>query len=171
MVLGEAAYLYELSRKEGSHEISSIGVSMERPDNPASVDKEGIGLQQAVRKSLDSFSGTSIDLIIGHLPGTIRGDQAEINAYKAVFDDRIPPVIGNKWKVGHSLGASLASSIELALTIFEQQALPPMPPFFEINTSKFKEINSILITALGFGGQSVSLILSRNQERAINLVD
>lgn len=171
MVLGEAAYLFQLSRGESNVEIRSMGISMERPDNPASVDREGTGLQNAVHRSLDGFNGGLIDLIIGHLPGTLKGDQAEMNAYKAVFKENIPPVIGNKWKVGHSLGASLASSVEMAMLIFDKQSLPPLPGFLGIDTSGVKKIDSILITALGFGGQSVSLILSRNREGVANIVD
>ena len=81
-----------------------------------------------------------------------------INAIKKVFKDKIPALTCNKWKIGHTLGASGMLSLELALLMMENQSFVSTP-FLPQN--KPKKIQTILINAVGFGGNAVSLLLSK----------
>ena len=62
-----------------------------------------------------------VDVIVMHAPGTIKGDLSEHNAIEKVFGNKLPFLTTNKWKIGHTFGASGMLSIELALLILEHQ--------------------------------------------------
>ena len=91
-------------------------------------------------------------------PGTIKGDNAELTAIKHVFGENIPALTSNKWKIGHTLGASGGFSIELAILMLQNQTFIPIP-FMDAKSPK--TINKILINAIGFGGNAVSILVGR----------
>ncbi|GAK74587.1 hypothetical protein JCM19314_2485 [Nonlabens ulvanivorans] len=65
----------------------------------------------------------------------------------------------NKWQLGHSLGASSALSIAMALEMFDKSTLFTIPYLESTFTNpRGKEVNpqKILINATGFGGNAVS---------------
>jgi len=65
----------------------------------------------------------------------------------------------NKWKVGHTFGTSGILSIEMALLMMEHQQFIGVPFVTEPNPRKV--IRNVLINAVGFGGNAVSILLSR----------
>jgi 3-oxoacyl-(acyl-carrier-protein) synthase len=65
----------------------------------------------------------------------------------------------NKWKIGHTLGASGMLSIDFAMIMLEHQEFIGVP-FTSIPNSK-KAIRKVLINAVGFGGNAVSVLLSK----------
>ncbi|MBL4659939.1 MAG: hypothetical protein JKY19_06260, partial [Alcanivoracaceae bacterium] len=81
-----------------------------------------------------------------------------INAIKAIFTEQLPAITTNKWKLGHTLATSGMLSIELALLMFEKQHFIAVP--YINNPKQPKQINTILINAVGFGGNAVSILLS-----------
>ena len=106
-----------------------------------------------------------IDLIVCHSPGTLKGDLAEQKAIEAVFSKNIPLMTTNKWKIGQTLGASGALSIEFALLTFHHQCAVGLPYTDTPDFSGFlqtKKLNHILINTAGFGGNMVSILLSKN---------
>jgi 3-oxoacyl-(acyl-carrier-protein) synthase len=96
-------------------------------------------------------------VIVTHTPGTIKGDQAEINAIKKVFGDAMPALTTNKWKLGHTFGASGMLSIEMAVFMMQSQIFFSVP-YLE-NQRKPKKIGRVLVNAVGFGGNAVSILL------------
>jgi 3-oxoacyl-(acyl-carrier-protein) synthase len=64
----------------------------------------------------------------------------------------------NKWKIGHTFGASGALSIELAILMMLHQKFIDIP-FLE-NQKQPKQIKKVLVNAVGFGGNAVSILLS-----------
>ena len=64
----------------------------------------------------------------------------------------------NKWKIGHTFGASGALSIELAILMMLHQKFIDIP--FLDNQKQPKQIKKVLVNAVGFGGNAVSILLS-----------
>jgi 3-oxoacyl-(acyl-carrier-protein) synthase len=93
-----------------------------------------------------------------HAPGTIKGDEAELNAVQKVFS-KTPYLTTNKWKIGHTYAASGAMSLEMGILMLQHQECIPNP--FYKNTETPTEINHIMVNAVGFGGNAVSLIVSK----------
>ena len=65
----------------------------------------------------------------------------------------------NKWKVGHTLGTSGMLSLELAIMMILNNQFIDVP-FAEKQIHK-KQIKNVLINAVGFGGNAVSILISK----------
>jgi 3-oxoacyl-(acyl-carrier-protein) synthase len=65
----------------------------------------------------------------------------------------------NKWKVGHTFGASGMLSLELALMMMQHNQFVGVP--FAINQKPRENIRKVLINAVGFGGNAVSVLVSK----------
>jgi len=159
MILGEAAGLCLIEKNPTSKPLAFIkgfGFGSEMLKNPVSLSPKAENLQIALNQIVDNFPKEEIDVIISHTPGTIKGDEAEFNAIHSVFKDKIPYILNNKWKIGHTFGASGIMSLELALMILKHQKLINYP--FS-NQEKPKEIRNILINSMGFGGNAISILV------------
>jgi 3-oxoacyl-(acyl-carrier-protein) synthase len=65
----------------------------------------------------------------------------------------------NKWKLGHTFGASGMLNLEMALLMMQHQQFIGVPFVTEQNPRK--AIRNVLINAVGFGGNAVSVLVSR----------
>lgn len=159
MVLGEAAASFVLSTKPTNPPlawITGVGYAMEPLSSPTSISENGIALQKAMRMALQEAGLAKVDAIVTHTPGTIRGDQAEYHALKQIFPEQLPAITNNKWKIGHTLGASGALSLEMAILMLQKQAFIPLP-FLE--QAEPDRLETIMVNATGFGGNAISLII------------
>jgi 3-oxoacyl-[acyl-carrier-protein] synthase II len=162
---GGALFLLEPPRHRGEPPlgiIRGIGCAKESIANLTGISEMGDGYVQAMTRALTSCrSSTSIDAVILHAPGTRRGDRAELCAIRQVFPDALPLLISTKHFTGHALGASGALSIAYALSLFKDLTAF-RPPRFDtlMATSLSRPINNILVNASGFGGNTVSVLLS-----------
>lgn len=166
MILGEAAACFLLSREKSDDCNASVigyGASIETLKSATSVTDDGLGLQQAMKDAVANCDIDSIDAIITHSPGTIKGDQAEYNAILKVFGEQHPALCNNKWQIGHTLGASSAMSIAMALQMFKEDQIYKIPYLEEsfCNPKKIKHPKRILVNATGFGGNAVSILLEK----------
>ncbi len=165
MVLGEAAAIPCLQTSASSAEtlglIEGIGYATEVLQHNTSISQQAKCLQASMRMAMVQHDVSDIDVIITHTPGTIRGDQAEMDAIKQVFGEKMPAITTNKWKLGHTLATSGMLSIELALLMGKHQQFIPVP--FILHQPP-QRLNRILVNAVGFGGNAVSILLnvSRN---------
>ena len=100
-----------------------------------------------------------VDVVVLHAPGTIKGDLSEFNAIQKLFCNKIPFLTTNKWKVGHTFGASGMLSMEMAILMLQHQEYLQVP-FVEQKTPS-KTIEKIMVNAVGFGGNAVSVLLSK----------
>ena len=66
----------------------------------------------------------------------------------------------NKWKLGHTFGASGMLSLELALLMLQHQKVINVP-FAEQTQNNPNFLNKILVNAVGFGGNAVSILLTK----------
>jgi len=165
MVLGEAAACFTLSKKEAQKSIAQItgyGTAIEQLSSATSLSVNGKCLQDSMKRALKHTSLDEVDAIITHSPGTIKGDQAEFNAIKEVFGTSYPVLCNNKWQVGHTLGASSAMSIAMAIEMFSKKKVFKIPYLDDSFTNPRGEKvvpKKVLINATGFGGNAVSLLL------------
>ncbi|MEO6346421.1 MAG: beta-ketoacyl synthase, partial [Aquaticitalea sp.] len=136
-----------------------IGYATEVLDHNASLSSEADCFQRSMKMALSNLDPDEIDVIVTHTPGTIKGDHSEINAIKKVFGNSMPSLTCNKWKIGHSLGASGMLNIEMAILMLQHQQFIPVP---FIKTKSPKYFNNILVNAVGFGGNAVSILLSKS---------
>lgn len=82
-----------------------------------------------------------------------------MKAVQKIFGDNLPMLTTNKWKTGHTFGPSGILSMEMALMMMQHNQFIDVP-FFE-NQSIKKEIKKVLVNAVGFGGNAVSILLSK----------
>ena len=101
-----------------------------------------------------------IDVIVMHAPGTIKGDLTELRAIEKVFGANLPLLTTNKWKIGHTFGASGILSLELALLMMQHDTFIATP--FSKNQNKTRPVKKVLINAVGFGGNAVSILIEKN---------
>ncbi len=161
MVLGEAAGVLCLE-KDPSHHIAGIcgvGYATERLKHPVSISANAKCLQRSMKMAIGDLPYSEIDAIVMHAPGTIKGDEAELNAVKRLFGDKLPALTSNKWKIGHTFGASGILSLELAVLMLEHQEFIRVP-YSEISQPPSK-LRNILVNAVGFGGNAVSILVNK----------
>jgi 3-oxoacyl-(acyl-carrier-protein) synthase len=93
-----------------------------------------------------------------HAPGTIKGDLTEYRAIEKVFGESLPLLTTNKWKIGHTFGASGILSMEMAILMMQHNQFIGVP--FVETQKQTKPIRKVLVNAVGFGGNAVSVLLS-----------
>jgi 3-oxoacyl-[acyl-carrier-protein] synthase II len=95
-----------------------------------------------------------------HAPGTVKGDVAEKNAIDILFKEKQPLLTSNKWMVGHTFAASGMLSIEMAIYMLQHNKFIENP-FYSNPRSLPSTLKTVLVNAVGFGGNAVSIILCR----------
>lgn len=162
MVLGEGAGMacLELGKnKKALAYITGVGYATEELDHAVSLSDDGVCFQKSMKMALGKTSLKDIDAIVMHAPGTIKGDIAEMEAVKTIFGEELPLLTTNKWKVGHTFGASGMLSLELAVRMLQEQTFIAVSYLKEPTGPK--ELKNILINAVGFGGNAVSVLISK----------
>ena len=163
LVLGEAAAVFCLEKEAGQNRLASIegiGFSTELIEHNVSLSAEADCLQNSMEKALKSANLSQVDSIVMHAPGTLKGDQSEYKAIEAVFGNEIPHLISTKYTTGHTFGASGALSMELAILMLQHNKLINFP-YDSFPVGETKQVKNIMINATGFGGNAVSIILSK----------
>jgi 3-oxoacyl-(acyl-carrier-protein) synthase len=94
-----------------------------------------------------------------HAPGTLKGDTSEYKAIQKIVGESLPLLTTNKWKIGHTFGASGMLNLELAVLMMQHNQFIPIP--YLDNQKQTKDIKKVLINAVGFGGNAVSILLSK----------
>ncbi len=160
MILGEGASVACLGRGENENALAiveGIGYATEPLQHPASISTDAECFQRSMKMALGGISPEKVDVIVMHAPGTIKGDQSEYNAIKRIFDGVMPALTTNKWKVGHTFGASGMLSVEMAILMLQHQEFIEVP--YIQHKDLPKKIQRILVNAVGFGGNAVSVLL------------
>ena len=139
--------------------IEGIGYATEVLEHNVSISTEAECFQKSMKMALGDVALEEIDAIVMHAPGTIKGDASEVKAIQKVFGDKTPLLTSNKWKLGHTFATSGMLSVELAVMMLKEQQFISVP-FIEKQQSN-KKLNKILVNAVGFGGNAVSVLLSK----------
>lgn len=162
LVLGEAASVccLEVGEKQNALAcISGLGYATELLEHNTSISTEAACFQKSMRMALKDTDPSEVDAVVMHAPGTKAGDLSEFLAIKKVFGENPPMLTTNKWKVGHTFGASGMLNIELAVLMLVHQQFVSVP-FADKQTIR-KSIRKILVNAVGFGGNAVSVLLTK----------
>ncbi len=161
MVLGEGAAVICMEtspEKEVLAYVDGVGYATEVLKHNISISEDAVCFQKSMKMALKDTKLEDVDVIVMHAPGTIKGDSTELKAIEKVFGEHKPALTTNKWKIGHTFGASGLLSLELGVLMMQHQKFIEVP-YIE-HKIKPKQINKVLINAVGFGGNAVSVLLS-----------
>ncbi len=159
MVLGEAAACLSLALTpvNAIAKITGIGFATEILSSSTSISTEAECFQKSMKRAIGSYAIDDIDAIVMHAPGTIQGDKTEFEAIKKVFGNKLPLLTSNKWKVGHTFATSGLLSVEFAILMLQNQYFVETP--FYKNQNATKKLRRVLVNAVGFGGNAVSVLI------------
>ena len=161
MVLGEGAAVICLEIGESKNAlayIEGIGYATDILEHGISISTEADCFQKSMKMALQNTNLAEVDAIVMHAPGTIKGDLSEYKAIQKIFKENLPMLTTNKWKIGHTFGASGMLSVELAIMMMQHNQFIGVP--FAESQSQRKNIRKVLVNAVGFGGNAVSVLLS-----------
>lgn len=162
MVLGEgaASACLEAGYKESAlGYITGIGYATEALKHSVSISANAECLQKSMRMAMRHIPLGTIDAVVMHAPGTVKGDSSEYKALQGIFGDSLPLLTTNKWKIGHTFGASGLLSLELALLMLANNRFIGVP--FVCHDVPKRPMKNILVNAVGFGGNAVSIVVSK----------
>lgn len=165
LVLGEAASIALIGRGErgggGLARIEGLGYATEPLEHAVSLSLEADCFQRSMQGALDDagIQAERIDAVVMHAPGTRLGDRSEFAAVQGVFRNKMPFVTTHKWKLGHTFATSGLIGMEMACLMLGRQEALPVP--FPLPQPTPKNLDRIMVNAVGFGGNAVSLVLSR----------
>lgn len=162
MVLGEGASMLcmEKGKKDNALAvIDGMGYATEILQHNISISTEAECFQRSMQMALGNTDPDEVDVIVMHAPGTIKGDLSEKNAIAKIFRNKMPLLTTNKWKIGHTFGASGMLSMELAILMLQKQRFIGVPYLHQ--EPALQKINKVMVNAVGFGGNAVSVLLSR----------
>jgi 3-oxoacyl-[acyl-carrier-protein] synthase II len=181
-VLGEGAGMLVLeelehARGRGAHvyaELTGYGTSADafritdsHPDGRGAI----ACIQGALRNS--GLAPSDIGYINAHGTSTQVNDRVETLAIKRVFGDGAYeiPVSSSKSTMGHLIAAAGAAELIICVMALQRGILPPTINYevpdpecdldYIPNTPREKKVRHVLSNSFGFGGQNVSLVVSR----------
>ena len=166
MILGEAVACMLLSKEPSQNgiKITDYGTAIEQLKSATSMSSQGLGFQKSMKQAIGKISLEEIDAVITHAPGTFQGDASEMAAITSVFGKVYPRLFNNKWQLGHSLGASAAVNIYMAMQLLNGESVSQIPYMSDqvMNPrGNVAQPSKILINASGFGGNCVSILIEK----------
>lgn len=162
MILGEGASVCCLEIGESKNALAyveGIGYATELLEHSISISAEADCFKKSMAMALQNTPLHEVDAIVMHAPGTIKGDLTEFKAIQKMFGATLPLLTTNKWKIGHTFGASGMLSVEMAIQMLQHQQFISVP-FAEAEKLE-RPLRKILVNAVGFGGNAVSILLAK----------
>ncbi len=131
----------------------------------------GEGAVLCMQKSLETFYAP-IDYINTHGTSTPIGDKRELEAIKAVFQEKIPSISATKSLTGHALGAAGVNEAIYSLLMMEAGFLSASAHISELDPEAegvpiVRErqdnvtLNTVMSNSFGFGGTNACLVFQR----------
>lgn len=165
VALGEAAGAAILMGDDGAEvdgdlELLGVGWAVEETPTATGLSADGRAFERSMRMALAGLPlGYSVDTVVAHAPGSVKGDEAELSAISRLFSDGVM-VVSTKHLTGHTYGASGMVSLSLAQTLIKGGRWSGFP--YESAAPGRREGGSrvVLINTAGFGGNSVSIVVS-----------
>ncbi len=136
---------------------------------------EGRGAIACIRQALADagLEPKAIGYINAHGTSTQVNDEVETLAIKKVFGDGAyeVPVSSSKSMLGHLIAAAGAAELITSVMVLRENMLPPTINYqtpdpkcdldYIPNVARPKKVDHVLSNSFGFGGQNISLIVSR----------
>ena len=149
-------------------EVAGYGATSDGYDMVA---PSGEGAQRCMQMALETCKAP-IDYINPHATATPVGDAKEIEAIRAVFGSKCPPISATKSLSGHSLGAAGVQEAIYSLLmmnngfICESANIKTLDPAFEDmpivrERRDDVKIGAVLSNSFGFGGTNASVVFKR----------
>jgi len=159
MILGEGASVccLEKGTDNALAIIEGIGYATEILAHPVSISAEADCFQKSMKMALADTDLKTVDAIVMHAPGTVAGDLSEFKAIQKIFGENLPLLTTNKWQAGHTFGASGMLSVEMAVMMLRHNRFIPTP----FSSESSKPLKKILVNAVGFGGNAVTVLLAK----------
>jgi 3-oxoacyl-[acyl-carrier-protein] synthase II len=181
-VLGEGAGIVVLedlehAKKRGAHiyaEISGYGTTADA-FRVTDSHEDGRGAIAAIRQAMadSQLPLDAIGYVNAHGTSTKVNDRSETIALKTVFGERAYklPVSSSKSMLGHLICAAGAVELIISVMAIRKGVLPPTINYetpdpecdldYIPNEARMKKVDHVLSNSFGFGGQNISLIVSR----------
>ncbi|WP_417611684.1 beta-ketoacyl synthase N-terminal-like domain-containing protein [Owenweeksia hongkongensis] len=159
MVLGEGSVLFDLSLepKNAVAKIVGVGFGTETGNSATGLSPDGKCFQHSMKMALKATGWEKPDAIVAHAPGTVKGDASEMAAIEQLFGNI--PTTSTKFLSGHCFGSSGPVSLWMAVQIIKNKQW--IAPDWS-QSPEPKSVNRILINAVGFGANAVSLAVEYN---------
>src|ERR1700722_2921745 len=149
-------------------ELAGYGATADGADMVA---PSGEGAVRCMKMALQNVKG-AVDYINPHATSTQVGDIPEINAIRAVFGEKMPPISATKSLTGHSQGAAGVHEAIYTLLMMQNdficesaniEELDPAVEGANIVRKRIDnvKINTALSNSFGFGGTNASLVFQR----------
>lgn len=161
MILGEGAAVCCLESNPVNTplaQVDGIGYATEILRHGTSISADADCLQKSMLMAIGDINLSDIDAVVMHSPGTIAGDATEYNAIEKIFGQHLPLLTTNKWLTGHTFAPSGMLNIEMAILMMQHQHFIGTP---FLQPAKPRPLHKILINAVGFGGNAVSILIGR----------
>ena len=134
------------------------------------VAPSGEGAMRCMKMAMQGVG--QIDYINPHGTSTPVGDQKEIEAIRAVFGDKIPPISSTKSLTGHSLGATGVQEAIYSLLMMKNGFLCESanieeldPEFADVPILRKRvdnaKVDTVMSNSFGFGGTNATLVMQR----------
>jgi 3-oxoacyl-[acyl-carrier-protein] synthase II len=136
---------------------------------------EGRGAIRCIADALSDagLKPTDVGYVNAHGTSTQANDATETAAIKAVFGEHAykVPVSSSKSMLGHLIAAAGVVELIISVMAIRKGVLPPTINYqtpdpecdldYVPNTARERRVNNVLSNSFGFGGQNVSLVVSR----------
>ena len=181
-VLGEGSGIVVLEElehaiKRGAHiyaEVTGYGTTADA-FRVTDSHEDGRGAAAAIRNAVvdSGVAPESIGYVNAHGTSTKVNDRAETLALKTVFGEYAYklPISSSKSMLGHLICAAGVVELIISVTAMHQGVLPPTINYenpdpecdldYIPNEARQKKIDHFLTNSFGFGGQNISLVVSR----------
>jgi len=181
-ILGEGAAMlvleeYDAAKRRGARiygEIRGYGVASDAY-RITDIPDDGNGLVRAMRMAMSDaqLNPTDISYVNAHGTSTGANDRAETQALKQALSDHSQkvPISSTKSMTGHLVAACGALELAISLLALRDGIVPPTMNYeypdpdcdldYVPNQSRTIPLNTVMSNNSGFGGQNVSLIVSR----------
>jgi 3-oxoacyl-[acyl-carrier-protein] synthase-1 len=149
-------------------ELAGYGATSDGEDMVA---PNGEGARRCMNLALSTVN-VPVDYINPHATSTPIGDLKEIEAIRAVFGDKCPPISATKSLSGHSLGAAGAQEAIYSLLMMQNGFIAESahietldPAFSDVPILRERKDNAklgcVLSNSFGFGGTNASIVFKR----------
>jgi hypothetical protein len=182
--LGEAmAVLLFSAVKTKTTKVQITGIaSLVEPSSVTRPKTDGKSLLKVMEKVFFK-SDLKPDFFLAHGTGTVFNDLTEENAYREfqLIHHMNVPITSTKWSIGHCLGASGAMDIIAAAEIMKHNKLFNIASTSSVDKnfvnlyqiannqiSDIKNLQSAIVTSLGFGGVYAALSIGKVSEGLIS---
>src|SRR6056297_390751 len=161
----------EHARARGAQPICELVGYGATSDGADMVQPSGEGAMRCMRMALDGLDGP-VDYLNTHGTSTPVGDVKELEAIRAVFGDKSPPIASTKSLAGHALGAAGVNEAIHAILMLQNdfiaasaniERLDPAAEGFDIVRERRdgQRLDTVMSNSFGFGGTNATLVFRR----------